>query len=157
METCGDKFKHHGKRENHLIKAHMFPPNYFFAVTKFGIDRRQSMLVDYPKKPGTKHKGSRSHNQQPKDAEQSATASENGGNTKALRDVQMSDDGGTYIAKDIQMSEGDTLRGEKHEGQQETNVADAGIEDLAGAMSSLKFVPRTVRLGSKRKAGVAGR
>lgn len=152
METCGDKFEHHGKRETHLVKAHMFPPNYFFAVTKFGIDRRQSMLVDYSKKPGSQRKGPRYHNQKPKDAQQSTTAPANSGDAYASRDVQMGEYGDPCTVKDVQMSENDTPREERREEKPETNAVDTGMQNLAAAMSSLKFVPRVVRLGPKRKA-----
>lgn len=142
MEACEDKFKSHGKRQNHLVNSHMFPPNYFFAVTKFGIDRRQSMLLEYREEQGSRHKGPRSPNQNPNDAEKSTIG------------PQSSKDAGA--PKDVQMSESSTQEEEMHEQKQETTAIDTEMEDLVSAVSSLKFVPRTVRIGPK-KAGMAGR
>ena len=37
----------HQKRRMHLIDKHMYPKNFFFAVTKKGIDGRRSLLIEH--------------------------------------------------------------------------------------------------------------
>lgn len=116
----------------------MFPANYFFAVTKFGIDRRQSMLVEYRKKGGKQQNGSNPQERKAKNNTEESTATDAGA-------------GETEATKDIPMTESQELAS-----KQEVAV-DAAMEDLTGAMSSLKFIPRTVRLGPRQRAGFARR
>ncbi|RDA95739.1 hypothetical protein CP533_5058 [Ophiocordyceps camponoti-saundersi (nom. inval.)] len=46
VEGCEKKCLTHQKRRMHLVDKHMYPKNYFFAITKQGIDGRRSLLVD---------------------------------------------------------------------------------------------------------------
>lgn len=50
-----------------------------------------------------------------------------------------------------------TNDGAPSEAKQETTIADTEMDELASSMSSLKFVPRTLRLGPKKKAAAASR
>lgn len=140
VEGCGDKFKSQGKRQDHLIKTHLYPTNYFFAVTKFGIDRRQSMLVEYRKKGAVQSKAHGSMEKNLKDSsEKSAAAGRQG-----------EEDVG--VSKDVSMREAV----DSAEKKQEKTTSDIVMEDLADAMSSLKFIPRTVRLRPKKSGLTPG-
>ncbi|KAK0622927.1 hypothetical protein B0T14DRAFT_564338 [Immersiella caudata] len=46
VEGCDRKCSTPQKRRMHLIDKHMYPKNFFFAVTKDGIDGRRSMLLE---------------------------------------------------------------------------------------------------------------
>src|SRR3954447_3040965 len=46
VEGCDRKCSTPQKRRLHLIDKHMYPKNFFFAVTKEGIDGRRSMLLE---------------------------------------------------------------------------------------------------------------
>ncbi|PHH82688.1 hypothetical protein CDD82_5138 [Ophiocordyceps australis] len=46
VSECQRKFQTPQKRRMHLIDKHMYPKNFFFAVTKEGVDKRHSLLVD---------------------------------------------------------------------------------------------------------------
>lgn len=133
----------------------MYPANYFFAVTKYGIDRRQSMLVEEHKGPGSWHARSRPQAQRPEsDAKMSSLVHGDDNDVVASKDVSMGEDG-----TDVEAPEPIPIRnnGDPTEAKQVTAIADAEMDDLASSMSSLKFVPRTLRLGPKKKAGAASR
>lgn len=46
VEGCERKCLTHQKRRMHLIDKHMYPKNYFFGITKDGIDGRKSLIND---------------------------------------------------------------------------------------------------------------
>lgn len=142
METCTEKFKGHGKRENHLVKAHAFPQNYFFAVTKFGIDRRQSMLVEHHKGKGSRRKEPHQPTRSSAvETSESATDHQERSGSDELKDVQM------YESSDVAIE-----RPDKSRHMQKMTSVEPDMDALTTSMSSLKFVPRTVRLGQKKKA-----
>lgn len=174
VETCNEKCSTPTERRVHLIERHMYPANYFFAVTKVGIDRRQSMLVERNQgKPQAKQRdGGRPRGQK---------AGKNTGK-KAIAETNKGD--AAHESKDVAMQEPDepgpqghgadeNIAGEKAPAEdrsvptsesnkptgEATNkaVVDTEMEDLAGAMSSLKFVPRAVRFGPRQRAGFAPR
>lgn len=188
----------------------MFPRNYFFAVTKFGIDRRQSMLVEYRKKGASQREESTSQRSKPKhNLEVRAAVNEQGEDIDTSRDVPMNDEGAlaeepegpstrSVASKDVPMGEPEPLKPsttKQSEGPEKpktpggdvglpkdfpmidggalaaaeqqpqtptkttkkTTIVDTEMEDLTGAMSSLKFVPRTLRLGPKKKVDAVNR
>ncbi|KUI65231.1 hypothetical protein VM1G_00692 [Cytospora mali] len=165
VETCDEKCKTPAERRTHLVEQHMYPANYFFAVTKVGIDRRQSMLVEHNQgKPQTSQRDGRRCRAQKADKKTSRNANAN-----------VSKDGGAGTSKDVPMREPDDPG---HHGQAEKvsvednalptsepivttgegiekAAVDTEMEDLAGAISSLKFVPRAVRFGPRQRAGFA--
>lgn len=179
MEVCEAKFQSFQKRKQHLVHDHAFPPNYFFAVTKYGIDaKRQSMLVEHDREHNSRRKGSsRSGGRNPKGPAAAKPAAQRGDTTESrdepMADVEAPAEEKQESAPDVAMSEtpqsagntGATNDGamdgvskpavaESSEKQQERGLAgvvDTEMEDLAGAMSSLKFVPRAIRLGAKPK------
>lgn len=181
MDVCEEKFQSYKEREEHLIRHHTYPQDYFFAVTKFGInDKRQSMLVEHRKDHNSQRKEPKSGGR--KSRGRAANPAADGGDTGESKDVQMTDaqssveeqqETETETAQDLSMVEtplvvnkvtattkdaavGDarnaTVAGSAEKQRQHgPEVAEAEMEDLAGAMSSLKFVPRAIRLGPKQK------
>ncbi|KAK7735874.1 hypothetical protein SLS53_007251 [Cytospora paraplurivora] len=170
VETCDEKRKTPAERRAHLIEQHIYPANYFFAVTKVGIDRRQSMLVERNEgKAQTNQRGGRRPRGQKADKRTGKDTTED-----------MDKGGVAGESKDVPMREADEPSQRQHSINQ-TNVgenasaedkgvlvslpdkpADAGTEaavvdtemaDLSAAMSSLKFVPRAVRFGPRQRAG----
>ncbi|CAN8096822.1 unnamed protein product [Discula destructiva] len=180
VEVCEHKFQSYGERQEHLIKDHTYPENYFFAVAKFGLNnKRQSMLVEHRKerKDSDSQRKTPHHDERKPRKPKGHAAKPEGDDNGESRDVQMTDvetpvkghqepvrdtsmTGTPPMAdrltdtKDVAM---DSLRKaaavmpSKKREQQDPAVVDTEMEDLAGAMSSLKFVPRSIRLAPKQK------
>jgi len=114
----------------HAIDKHMFPKNYFFAVTKEGIDGRSSLLL------GSGHHRRKS----------SGMASTLGSPTQLS--VASLGRSGVDPAQRVGSDTGSDTAGH----------SDDEMEGLTGAMSALQFVPPSVRFGrSGRKSGFAKR
>lgn len=138
VETCAEKFKAFKRREDHLVKSHMFPNNYFFAVTKYGIDERRSMLCN-PKGEKYRNNARRSKTIPINDTEKPTVAKQATSRTEASKDTVMAES--PPDAADLQAAA----------------AVDTEMEDLTEALSSMKFVPRTVRFGPKQRVGFARR
>ncbi|PSR94635.1 hypothetical protein BD289DRAFT_427137 [Coniella lustricola] len=160
VETCYQKFTGLGKRQNHLVGTHKYPSNYFFAVTKFGIDGRKSMLVDDAR-------SGRSRSHVARDAKPS-----NAGVKPTTKDARGSE---IPVSKDTTMDEVDTMpakpqqkvdkeraviagstspihrRAEATSGKVTRPAVNTDMDELVGAMSTLRFIPRAVRLGPKTR------
>lgn len=186
VETCAERRKTPAERRAHLIETHKYPTNYFFAVTKAGVDRRQSMLVHRNEgKPRTNQRDN-THHQGHKDGKKRTGKDTTPGTAKG-GDVQknVATDDGAAEPVDVAMSQSDnqvsqdqlsddytskghitgntkgsdiaslggitdTLSGRQAVQDRKAAAQDTDMEQLAGAMSSLKFVPRNVRLSSKK-------
>lgn len=159
IETCGDTFKTIRERQDHLIKSHKYPSNYFFAVSKFGIDGRKSMLIEDRKWQGHRQRRPRDRQTKAKEDDAAVIGGEAARATTS-RDVPMGEAGAT--ASENKQAAG-SRRGstdrkldateEEATCATENSAVDADMEDLAGAMSALRFVPRALRLGPKQKSG----
>lgn len=123
-----------------MIDKHMYPKNYFFAVTKEGIDGRRSLLVD----GNHRRRQSSVSNGSPKDARRRESLQ---GPEKQKPAPQRSQDG-TAAAKP-----GSTVDRKSSTHQDGTAKTDRDMDDLTGAMSSLQFVPQSVRFGRGGRAG----
>ncbi|KAI0005712.1 hypothetical protein F4779DRAFT_597827 [Xylariaceae sp. FL0662B] len=141
VEGCDRKCRTPQKRRSHLIDKHMYPKNYFFAVTKEGVDGRQSLLLE----GGHRRR--------------SSTATSTGGPKTAARRHSLRQ-------ADASKSEIEESKYQHEQGSRQASEAtsltrekpDADMEDLTGAMSALQFVPTSVRFGRGRgKAGFAKR
>ena len=128
VEGCERKCMTHQKRRMHLIDKHMYPKNFFFAVTKDGIDGRRSLLND-----GGHHRRRSSTNTQTKESRRRASLLE-AGNTGANE---------AYKSPPSPPAVGE----KKSTG---TEQVDKEMADLTGAMSSLQFVPPSIRFGRGR-------
>lgn len=123
------------RRRLHLIDKHVYPKNYFFAVTKEGIDGRNSLLLEAGHRrrkqpPNFQPKGSQKRDGPNPGSDKNDGDDRSPGNASEVADSQPSGN---------PSSDGDT-RSAKEEG-------DDQMEGLTGAMSALKFIPRNIQFG----------
>ncbi|KAK7717347.1 hypothetical protein SLS64_002837 [Diaporthe eres] len=182
VETCAEKRKSPAERRAHLIETHKYPTNYFFAVTKAGVDRRQSMLVhrNEGKPRANQRNNARPQGQQggkdatpdiaegsgvqkntpagKSSAEEAVDVEMVGPHTPVFQDQLGNENTGkSSIASGNKGGDiavlgviSDALSDHHAVAKRDAAVQDTDMETLTGAMSSLKFVPRNVRLGSKK-------
>jgi hypothetical protein len=125
----------------HLIDKHMYPKNFFFAVTKEGIDGRKSLLLE----GGHYRRASSSNFSATKDSRRRSSIFEAGSSkTPSTGKPQSQEE-----AEDPTKPE-DASKDRK-------NGPDTAMEDLTDAMSSLQFIPPSIRFGRGGKAGFAKR
>ena len=121
----------------HLIDKHLYPRNFFFAVTKEGIDGRRSLLLE---------RGHRHRRSSTIAVDSSLNPNSHGANA-ATADQQA----------DPEVLQQATAR-EARKKDDSQDAPDVDMDDLAGAMSSLRFVPTSIRFGrGGRNAGFAKR
>lgn len=126
------------KRRMHLIDKHGFPKNYFFAVTREGVDGRRSLLVE----AGHHRRKSSNAFSATKESKRRSSILD----TTTSQGGEESQKAGDAAAK---------LETSSVPAQPAiTERPDTEMEDLAGAMSALNFVPNSVRFG--RGGGRAG-
>jgi hypothetical protein len=116
----------------HLIDKHMYPKDFFFAVTREGIDGRRSLLQERPRR-----------RRRSTEAMPVPRGSSQGQEQRPVADQCQASADSHIVADSI----------EKETEQQ----PDQEMEDLAGAMAALRFVPMSVRFGRGKKAGFAKR
>ncbi|KAK8041846.1 hypothetical protein PG993_006369 [Apiospora rasikravindrae] len=154
VEGCDRKCRTPQKRRMHLIDKHMYPKNFFFGVTKDGIDGRTSLLIG----DGHRRRGSsisqnggqkaaaaaRRHSLRSQTAEATADNSTSPAHPNAAPDNDDDMKGSTTITSD------DKVAAPRPES------ADTAMADLESAMSALQFVPPSIRFGrGKGKSGFA--
>lgn len=141
MEGCEKKCTTPQKRRLHLIDKHMYPKNFFFALTKEGIDGRDSLLLEAGhrrRKPPTRS--------QPQESKRQGDASPESSEVRGYRgDAHQGSGSGARDPPETPMSEQDTGPPPKEDN-------DDAMEGLTGAMSALKFIPRNVRFGRGGKS-----
>ncbi len=129
------------KRRRHLIDKHMYPKNFFFAVTRDGIDGRRSLLVD-----GGRHRRRKS----------SISVKKEERRKSSVVDQEMRS-GGIAEGEAEEKRAVEATRDEKAGTEAQADSPDTEMDDLAGAMSSLKFVPPAVKFGRGGRAGFSRR
>ncbi|ATY61159.1 C2H2 type zinc finger domain-containing protein [Cordyceps militaris CM01] len=134
VEGCDRKCMTPQKRRMHMIDKHSYPKNFFFAVTRDGIDGRRSLLVEGGG-------GGRSRRRS------SSAASQ----TKEARRRAATLEGKTPGAGE-QPSESQAA-----DQQQATSSAkvDDDIDAITGSMASLRFVPAVIKFGTRNRRGFA--
>ncbi|KXH51667.1 zinc finger protein [Colletotrichum nymphaeae SA-01] len=138
VEGCERKCMTPQKRRMHLIDKHGFPKNYFFAVTREGVDGRRSLLVE----AGHHRRKSSNAFSATKESKRRSSILD----TTTSQGGEESQKAGDAAAK---------LETSSVPAQPAiTERPDTEMEDLAGAMSALNFVPNSVRFG--RGGGRAG-
>ncbi|OIW33424.1 hypothetical protein CONLIGDRAFT_177596 [Coniochaeta ligniaria NRRL 30616] len=132
VEGCERKCMTPDKRRRHLIDKHMYPKNFFFAITRDGVDGRRSMLLEGG------HRRRRS-----------STVAKHSRRNSLVGSVKTD----SWVSPVKQKA----MPSVKHEEVKETPCErpDVDMDDLAGAMSSLHFVPRSIRFGRGGRAGFA--
>ena len=124
------------KRRMHLIDKHHYPKNFFFAITRDGIDGRRSLLLEGG------HRRRRS-----------SLASISATKTHASQTAISGE--GLKGPADRPQAPGDQPVSDERAPEGKPDVA---MDDLSGAMSALQFVPPSIRFGrGGRKAGFARR
>ncbi|KAI5465802.1 hypothetical protein BGZ63DRAFT_374577 [Mariannaea sp. PMI_226] len=141
VEGCERKCLTHQKRRLHLIDKHMYPKNFFFGVTKEGIDGRRSLLNE-----ASHHRRRSSTNTQTKESRRRASLLEAAGSQSPSR---------THTETKTREKEAPKPSAPHNAETSSTDdeSADADMEELTGAMSSLQFVPPSIRFGRGTRAG----
>ena len=120
-----------------MIDKHGYPRNYFFALTKEGIDGRRSLLIE----SGHRRVSSGSSIQtRPKTARNSKRRPSMPDGTKEVNKL-------VELPKDADNLGNATVKAE-------IEKPDSKMADLTSAMSALQFVPTKIRFG--RGGGRAG-
>ncbi|KAI1450882.1 hypothetical protein F5Y02DRAFT_6608 [Annulohypoxylon stygium] len=139
VEGCDRKCGTPQKRRSHLIDKHMYPKNYFFAVTKEGVDGRQSLLLEG------------GHRRRRSSTATNASGPKSTARRQSLRQTEASKP----------VTEEPTKEAPKEvskEPSSPTEAPDTEMDDLAGAMSALQFIPTSIRFGHRKgKTGFAKR
>jgi hypothetical protein len=117
------------KRRLHLIDKHMYPKNFFFAVTKDGIDGKRSLLIE----TGHRRRSSAGSQSQVKELRRRANTLEN--EVSPPNNKSQPPQPSTAADKSKMKSE---------------KAPDTDMADLTGAMSALQFVPPSIRFGRGR-------
>ncbi|KAK6843769.1 hypothetical protein PG987_004629 [Apiospora arundinis] len=147
VEGCDRKCRTPQKRRMHLIDKHMYPKNFFFGVTKDGIDGRSSLLIE---SAGHRRRGS--------------SISQNGGQKAAARRHSLRSqtaeaavaDTTTHAAAAPEVEAKGSMASSKDKDTPRPKSADTTMADLESAMSALQFVPPSIRFGrGKGKSGFA--
>jgi hypothetical protein len=133
----------------HLIDKHMYPKNYFFAVTKEGIDGRNSLLVE------------RNHDRHHRLRSSSSYA---GGRPKTPTSGRQEDghasadhpEGEGSLTEKPPADEMDLQDAPSDKAAEKADIEMTELTELTSAMSALQFVPTSVRFGrGKGRSGFA--
>ena len=136
VEGCDRKCSTPQKRKMHLIDKHMYPKNFFFGITRDGIDGRRSLLQE-SRGGGRRRRGS--------------------GASAASRPRSSQGQGSEPVAPARPTPPTAAQPSTNSGGESPEQQPDQEMEDLSGAMSALQFVPMSVRFGRGKKAGFAKR
>ncbi|KAI1180439.1 hypothetical protein F4777DRAFT_530319 [Nemania sp. FL0916] len=141
VEGCERKCRTPYKRRSHLIDKHMYPKNYFFALTKDGIDGRHSLLLDG------------GHRRRRSSTATTASVSKTVQRRQSLRQTEVPEP-----QKEDREKASPVVSQKPLETHPPAEAPDVEMDGLVGAMSSLKFVPPSVKFGRGRgKTGFAKR
>ena len=159
----------------HLIDKHMFPKNYDFLIVNSGIDKRSSMLRSRHRKLSSAASRAFSRDQKPAGGSSSSSSSSNskpheitqadppGGSSKS--DASPPADAPANISNDAskisiaisseKSQDSPTLSNNKFKTTTtyQPESVDAALEDLTSKMSTLRFVPPSVRFGRGGRRG----
>lgn len=144
VEGCEKVCSEPQRRRWHAIAKHQFPKNYDFFIVNDGIDKRSSML-----RPGYGHRRRSSAATNSVTPGQRLSKSTQEGEP-ASATVAKGADGTMTQENDRSISQGATEGGE--------SANDIGMDYITKSMSTLKFVPPSVRFGrGKRRGGLSRR
>ncbi|KAM3435258.1 hypothetical protein MY4824_004983 [Beauveria thailandica] len=129
VEGCDRKCMTPQKRRMHMIDKHMYPKNFFFAVTRDGIDGRRSLLVDGA----------------PRRRRSSATSQSKCARGRAATLEGQTPDAGAQASR----SPADKERASQ------APTLDDDVDNITSSMASLRFVPAAVKFGNRNRSGFA--
>lgn len=118
----------------HLIDKHLFPQDYDFQIIHTGIDHRSSML-----KSG---RPQRTHNQHCGEGNMSIGAPD-----KEKFDHKKRVDALIQEGKEVSGSQQQKIEEDHSASINSSTQHDVPMNDLVGAMSSLEFIPPSIRFG----------
>ncbi|OTB20681.1 hypothetical protein K445DRAFT_313172 [Daldinia sp. EC12] len=136
VEGCDRKCRTPQKRRSHLIDKHMYPKNYFFAVTRDGVDGRQSLLIE--------------HRRRRSSTATNGSGPKTTGRRQSLRQTEAPKEAPNSGAQESKTEAPKTAPAP-------AEAPDTEMEDLAGAMSALRFVPTSIRFGHRKGVAFARR
>ncbi|KAK3692409.1 hypothetical protein B0T22DRAFT_12902 [Podospora appendiculata] len=139
VEGCKRKCLTPQKRRMHLIDKHMYPKNFFFAITRDGIDGRRSLLLEGG------HRRRRSSI-----ATMTAATARTSRAQPSAASASADTDASTSTEKTEMSPEAEAQAADTEQNRVE-QPADVEMDGLAGAMSALQFVPPSIRFGRGRK------
>lgn len=142
VEDCDKICSIPQRRRMHLIDKHMFPKNYDFFIVNSGIDRRSSML--------------RPRHRQASSASSRALLRDRQGSISQKHVTTLEHPHGE-TQTDVQrplVPAAEDLNATSPENHSQTSCStDADMESLALNMSTLRFVPSSVRFGRGGRRG----
>ncbi|OAR00712.1 hypothetical protein LLEC1_00229 [Akanthomyces lecanii] len=142
VEGCDRKCLTHQKRRMHMIDKHMYPKNFYFAVTRDGIDGRRSLLVD-----GGAGAGAARHQRR-----RSSTASlTKEARRRAATLERQTADAGEQAGPETEADEAGQGRTTK------ASAVDDDVDAITDSMASMRFVPGAIRFGNRNRQGFAKR
>lgn len=146
VEGCDKKCSAPQKRRLHLIDKHMFPKNYDFFVVNDGIDWKTSMLRPDRQRRRSLTLQKKAHNAA-MSAEDAARMMDTDSKEPGAVKPGPSRTGASRVQEPAVSGPATSTEPAGPEGAME-------IDDLAGAISALRFVPSSVRFG--RGKGCSG-
>ncbi|KAL1838010.1 hypothetical protein VTJ49DRAFT_3133 [Mycothermus thermophilus] len=146
VEGCDRKCSTPQKRKMHLVDKHMYPKNFFFAITRDGIDGRRSLLLE-----GRRHKTR--HSSEPPAG--SSSSQHKGAARGSSLGPEQQHVGAAQESIEEATTHDSSLDG--HEPRQQSEQRDEEMEDISRAMAALQFVPPSVRFGRGKRSGFAKR
>jgi len=135
VEGCDKVCSIWQKRRMHLVDKHMFPRNYDFFIVKDGLNGRNSLL----RPEHTERRAS------------STSASVSSGKSSGAITVVSSDQSGRRLVR--RSAPSTEAHSPPHLAQGTDDKVDSDgcqVEELTQALSSLKFVPQSIRFGRRR-------
>jgi len=139
VEDCDKVCSTPQKRRLHIIDKHTFPKDYDFYIVDDGIDQRTSML----RSGRHRRKSSAAHHRMDIEA-------------RTRRRTITLGKGGEEIEGSSSVQEEIDSPSEDRKTQNHETSLEADVDQLAGAMSALKFVPSSIRFGRGRGKGRGG-
>lgn len=149
----------------HLIDKHLFPKNYDFLIVNSGIDKRSSMLRSHHRKLSSAASRALSRDQKPTNISSTSSSSNtyHDGSSQAAPPAAASSHNNNDLNNSI--STESPTRPTNHQPESKPRSAsesidvdvDAAVADLTSTMSTLRFVPPSVRFGrgGSRRGGLS--
>ncbi|ELQ37996.1 C2H2 type zinc finger domain-containing protein [Pyricularia oryzae] len=137
VEGCDRKCRDPSKRRRHLIDKHMYPPNFFFDVVRYGIDGRQSLLCDV--------------NAQQRHLKPKSDRQELQSGATLESEKQFDDHNNQIMAANVAEGVAVLEPVETQPAEKDIEMNDAA--SLTGSMSALKLVPRSIMFGRSGRRG----
>lgn len=149
MEDCERKCATPDKRRRHLIDKHMYPRNFFFAVTRDGIDGRRSLLEDSSRRRRRRSSAATASESRRRSILAQAGAFQGGG-SETQESVASK-------APQPRVAQSDGKKEEASTNEDRNAASDTEMDELAGTMAALKFVPSSLRFGRGGRVGFSRR